>query len=251
MLKSLGTMEEERVVDRLKENYIENIALIRVIERGTVSDCKTSGDSVRIKDTKSNTFMFSICDSADIDSLLCGIEDKLDVFFVNNADFLEAFRARLPEAMFKCYYSYTLLPDQLKPQRPLPEGFDYAVPDLSWLDFIRSRYESKEFNNIPYLTDRLMNAPALGVVHGKEKVGIVLLHKNGESGPLLIDHDYRGHGLGGILGNAFDHILLDHFGVAYTLVDVNNIASIRIMHKGSYAQSSSVIFWGYRYSKPI
>jgi RimJ/RimL family protein N-acetyltransferase len=245
------TNEQENFLSELKRNYPDNITLIRVVERGTFSKYKKAGRSVRIKDTQSKAYMFSIEDSMDIDPLLSDVLDELDVFFVNNSGFMSDFQNRFPTALLKSYYSYTLLPSMLKPQRPLPDGFEYAVPDLSWIDFIQSRYDSKEFNSISYLTDRLLKSPSLGIVRGNEKIGIVLLHCDGETGPIIIDSRYRGRGLGGILSNAIDHILAKKYGATYALVDINNVPSFRLLESAGYQKARSEVFWGYLKSKPI
>lgn len=242
-MQTIEFVRKADLVNLLNRNYVDNIALIQVARRGTYEKCKIAGSSIRIRDKVSETYLFSISDAGDIDPLLSDVGDMKE-FFVNNTGFLDEFKSRFPGAEFSVYNSFALKRTNLTPIQKLPEGFDYTVPDISWLPFIMERYGGSEFNNEAYLTNRLYYSPSLAVKYDDQKVGIVLQHKDGESGPIIVDQKYRGLGIGTKLSVAFDHILFDQGMVTYALVDINNTPSERLLLASNYQKSSAKVFWG-------
>jgi len=233
------------ILELLQQNFENNAPLINVIERNCHEKQKVAGTSVRIKDRLSGVYMFSLNDKRDIDALIEDVMDELDTFFISNIIFKEEILERFPGAVTNKYILFFMERKDLSECEKDIEGFEIVRLDLDWLDFILEHYKNEEFGNEKYLIHRIQNGPGLGLVKDGHKVAFVLQHKDGESGPLVVDDAYRSLGLGSKLLRCFNHQLFKNNSVLYGFVEPNNTASERMMLSSGYKKAENEVFWVY------
>jgi ribosomal protein S18 acetylase RimI-like enzyme len=225
----------------LKEDYTKNIALINILERGDYDRFKIAGQSVRVRDKKSGSYFFSFNSPANISDLLN--TDDLNVFFVNDIDYMTDLQKCLPEATFSVYHAFVMQNAANLNENLLPDGFKFVTPDMSWLDFILKRYRNEEFCQKEYIADLLTNGPAVAIESSGQKIAVVLMHKDGETGPIIVDKAFRRRRLGRALLIAFNRILFEKRIPSFTFVERSNIASISLMLSAGYKKSEKDIIW--------
>lgn len=237
-------------IETLWQEKMKNFALFQVVERGSFEDLKITGNSLRLKDTESGCYMFTIDAENDIPLLVEDIRPKLDVFFINSDLYLSQLEEIFPEARFDTYLAYVMLDSDINEAAPpidtLPGLYTFAVPDTGWADYITSVYKNDEFNSIEYIRDRLLRGSSLGIKYKNEKAAFVLQHKNGEIGPIIVDEKHRRKGLGSVMMKTFCHRLLKYNGVAFALVHPDNLASARMMEACGLKRAPRPVVWGYR-----
>jgi len=245
--------QEDNIFEKMKERYLDNAALISVVERNCHENVKIVGKSVRLKDKVSGNYFFSAQNTQDLDILLEDVTDELETFYINTDRFKEKISCRFPHCSISEYVAFIARKEDFvheeKPRAVFPEGFTTAKLDLSWLEFILSRYCDEEFGNRDYILDRLLYGKGLGAVKNGKKIGFIMQHKDGEIGPFMVDEEFRRLGVGKALLSAFQSKLFAENSLAYALVKIDNIASLRTMKAGGYQKADQHILWVYLKNK--
>lgn len=234
------------VLLKLTENRELNAPLVNVTERNCHENVKMTGDSVGFKDKVSGTHMYSADNWETLKALLEDTGEELDTFMINTVNYKKEILRMFPEAITSEYDLYVMnKKDYTLCSLPI-EDFELTNLDLSWLDFILDRYKDKEFGHKRYISDRIINGPGLGYLHQGNKAAFVLQHKDGESGPLIVDRKYRGRGLGRALLKRFNGLLFEKNSILYGLVEKNNMTSASMMVNSGYKKEKNNVLWVYR-----
>lgn len=223
-----------------------NAPLINVIERNCHEKLKTEGSSVCIRDRLSGTYMFSAGEWGEVETLLEELRDDIDTFLVCDSSFRNNIRTKFPTAMISEYDSYSMKKEDYKPYCRMEEGFTVESLDESWVDFILEHYHDNEFGNRRYIRNRILKGPGLGITKDGDKAAFILQHKDGESGPLVVDRQYRGMHLGSELLRRFNGLLLKRNSILFGFVNPLNQASAGMMIKSGYKKADKSVLWVYR-----
>jgi len=190
----------------LAKDRAYNAPLLNVVERNCHEDVKMIGDSVRIRDKISGTYLFSAANWDELDILLDDVSGELDSFMINTGIYYKKIIRKFPLAITSAYDLYVRNKKDNFHCSPTIE-VEIMSLDLDWLDFILNRYKDKEFSHQSYISDRLLYGLGLGLQYKGEKAAFVLQHKNGETGALVVEEKYRRRGLGGELLKHFNELL--------------------------------------------
>ena len=234
------------VLQKLAKNWEYNAPLLNVAERNCHEDVKIIRDSVCIKDKISGTYLFSAGKWEELEILLEDVGEKLDTFMINTGLCNKEVLRKFPQAII-CEYDFYVMDkkDNVRYSRAI-EDFEITSLNLTWLDFILDRYKDKEFSHERYISDRIINGLGLGLLHKGEKAAFVLQHKNGETGALFVEPNYRGRGLGGELLKRFNEVLFEKNSILFALVEKDNIASASTMVNSGYKKLRNNIIWVYQ-----
>jgi hypothetical protein len=236
---------ESSLLEQLALRPERNAPLINVIERNCQENFITEGNSFCMKDKLSRTHMFSAGEWSEIEVLLKCVENELDTFFVSSTVHSKKLLKRFPGAEISEYDAYVMERMDYIPCTHEIEGFEIKTLDPSWMDFILKRYHDKEFGKERYILDRILKGPGLGLVKDGEKVAFVLQHKDGESGPLVVDRSYRGRGLGSELLKRFNGMLFKKNSILFGFVKSENKSSAKMMIRSGYKKAKDSIIWVY------
>ncbi|MGI6119645.1 MAG: GNAT family N-acetyltransferase [Desulfosporosinus sp.] len=235
---------------QLTKNREYNAPLVNVAERNCHEDVEIIGNSIRIRDKISKTYLFSVANWDELEVLLEDTGEELDTFMINNGIYKKEVLHKFPRAII-CEYDFYVMnkKENLCGSQPI-KNFEIVNLDLNWLNFILVRYKDKEFSNERYISDRILYGKGLGLLHeGEKKVAFVLQHKNGETGALVVEQKYRGRGLGGEFLKHFNRVLFENNSILFALVEKNNIAGAKTMVNGGYKKSKQRYHLGVPYEK--
>ncbi len=237
--------EKKSALDLLESDFESNILLISLLEEEKYDDLKIVGQSVRVRNKEEGYYIFSLAKEEDFLELVKDIESSLRTFFVTKERFEGMLQKTYEQAKIEKYCSYVLTKGmyQQREDLMLPEGYRFVTIDLSWVDYILEHYDNKEFNNREYIEDRIKNAQALGVMYQDRKVAFMLQHKNGESGPLFVEKEFRNYNLATIIIHEYDRRLLQEKEVLYALIRPDNIPSCKVAVKNGYKKAKEQVLW--------
>lgn len=237
--------EKKSALDLLESDFESNILLISLLEEEKYDDLKIVGQSVRVRNKEEGYYIFSLAKEEDFLELTKGIETDLKTFFVTQERYEGMLQKTYEHVKIEKYCSYILTKGmyQQREDLMLPEGYRFVTIDLSWVDYILEHYDNKEFNNREYIEDRIKNAQALGVMYQDRKVAFMLQHKNGESGPLFVEKEFRNYNLATIIIHEYDRRLLQEKEVLYALIRPDNIPSCKVAVKNGYKKANEQVLW--------
>jgi len=234
---------ESILLTRLREKRPEHAPLQNVVERGCHEAVGIAGDSFCIRDRLSGYHLFAATDELELDVLFDETEPNLDTFLLQDSRLIGTALLRYPKAAAAEYHLYVLHREDPLPEAVVRAEDDIVPLDAGWLPFMLERYLDPEFGHEPYLADRIRRGPGLGLLHRGERAAFVLQHKNGEVGPLVVDQQFRGHGIGQELMKRFNRELLQRNTCAYGLVKPENLASAGMMTASGYHWTGHSIWW--------
>lgn len=237
--------EKKSALDILESDFESNILLISLLEEEKYDDLKIVGQSVRVRNKEEGYYIFSLAKEEDFLELTKGIETDLKAFFVTQERYEGMLQKTYEHVKIEKYCSYILTKGmyQQREDLMLPEGYRFVTIDLSWVDYILEHYDNKEFNNREYIEDRIKNAQALGVMYQDRKVAFMLQHKDGESGPLFVEKEFRNYNLATIIIHEYDRRLLQEKEVLYALIRPDNIPSCKVAVKNGYKKANEQVLW--------
>ena len=237
--------EKKSVLDLLESDFESNILLISLLEEEKYDALKIVGQSVRVRNKEEGYYIFSLEKEEDFLELTKGIEMGLKTFFITQERYEGMLQKNYEHAKIEKYCSYVLTKEMYQEREDLilPEGYRFVAIDLSWVDYILEHYDNKEFNNREYIEDRIKNAQALGVMYQDRKVAFMLQHKNGESGPLFVEKEFRNYNLATIIIHEYDRRLLKEKEVLYALIRPDNIPSCKVAVKNGYKKAKEQVLW--------
>ncbi len=220
-----------------------NAPLMNVVERNCHEDVKMVGDSVRIRDKISGTYLFSAANWAELECLLEDTEAELDTFIVNTGIYQKELLEKFPLAMIGEYDLYVINKKDIIHCSQTLKDFEITKLNLSWLSFILDSYDNDEFSNEGYISDRIRSGLGLGLLHkcSGDKAAFILQHKDGETGGLVVKEKYRGCGLGGELLKCFNEVLFKKNSILFAFIESNNIASAKTVVGCGYKKVSNSI----------
>lgn len=224
-----------------------NAPLVNVVERNCHEDVKLVGDSVRIRDKISGTYLFSAANWNELECLLEDTEAELDTFIINTGKYQKEIFEKFPYAMISEYDLYVIDKKNVIHNCQPIKDFEITKLNLNWLNFILDCYDNEEFSNESYISDRILSGQGLGLLNKSngEKAAFILQHKDGETGALVVKEKYRGRGLGGELLKCFNKVLLKENSILFAFVEKNNIASIKTVVSSGYKKVSNSILCVY------
>ncbi len=223
-----------------------NALLLNVIERNCHEDVRIIGNSVRIRDRTSGVYMFSGPARDELESLLDERNGELDTFFINDSSVMEAVLRKYPGATAVEYQSYVLQRKDYIPNQETREGVELTTLDLSWLDFILEHYRDEEFGHEHYISDRILHGPGIGLLYWGQKAAFGLQHKDGETGPIVVDAKWRDMGLGTYVVCALNRLLFKRNSMLICFVKPGNLASAHMMMNSGYQATGNNVLWVYR-----
>ena len=237
--------EKKRALDILEADLESNIMLISLLKEEKYDALKIVGQSVRLRNKEEGYYIFSLAQGEDFLELIKGIEPSLKTFFVTKEMFEEIVQRTYEKAKIQKYCSYVLTKEMYQEREDLilPEGYHFVTIDLSWTDYILEHYDNQEFNHKDYIEDRIKNAEALGVIYGDRKIAFMLQHKNGESGPLFVEGEFRNYNLATMIIHEYDRRLLQDKDVLYALIRPDNIPSCKVAVKNGYKKAEQQVLW--------
>jgi len=234
------------ILKKLARKPEMNAPLLNVAERNCHEDLKVIGNSIRIRDKLSGTHMFAADSWDGLEALLEEASGELDTFMVNTSEYGNEILRMFPGALTGEYNTYVMKKKDYLPCNLQLKGFETSSLDLDWMDFIMSNYKDMEFGNERYISDRILNGPGMGLLYQGRKVAFALQHKDGESGPLVVDMDFRGIGLGSELLMRFNRLLFERNSIIFGLVKSGNLASASMMVRSGYKKTKYNTLWVYR-----
>lgn len=223
-----------------------NALLLNVVERNCHEDVTMRGDSLRIRDGASGVYMFSVGTWKELEVLLDDAPGKLNTFFINNSAFTKEILKKYPEAVICEYQSYVLQKKDYILCTEFLKGVEITFLDLSWLNFILERYTDEEFGHECYISDRILHGPGLGLLYQGKKAAFALQHKDGETGPVVVDSKVRGMGLGTYLLCCFNKLLFRRNSILLCLVKPSNRDSAHMVMNSGYQPTENNVLWVYR-----
>lgn len=236
----------KEVTEILMKKPVYNASLINVIERDCHDECGIVGDSVRIRDKVSGVHMFSVGSWEEVEVLISEVEDHLDTFLINDAAYTDQVRQRYSKAKIKEYQSLVLFAKDYKPLTELKNDIEVIPLDLSWLDFVMELYADEEFGHEAYIIHRILEGKGLGLLYKGQKAAFCLMHKNGESGGLVVHPLARGMGIGTYLMHHLNEMVLKYNKTLVCLVAADNKASTQMVLNSGYQLTDRHVIWVYR-----
>lgn len=230
----------------LAQNPEYNAPLLNVVERGCHENVRMAGKSVRIKDKASGTYMFSADAWEELRELIKDVKQELDIFLVNTTKFNAEIIKMFPKARIDEYVNYIMERKEYEFQDNPSRDMEVVPLDMDWKSFILEHYKDKEFGTDSYISDRLLYSLGLGVLHKGEKAAFIMQHKDGETGPLVVDTRFRGRGIGTYLLNYFSKFLFERNSIIYGLVLPENMPSNRMTISSGYRRAEQNVIWVYR-----
>lgn len=238
---------DTEVIACLNGKRVENAFLIRTIEMGNASEIKTYGESTVVLEKNSGSYLFSIARSGDFRQLVSMLDGKLSTFYVSNSDYSDEISEVFENAELQNYIQYVLeSADYVAHPYVMNDKVRVVEIDTSWTEFILSLYKSKEFGYKNYIDYCIEHSPAFGALNEKgEKIGYVLIHKNGEIGSMVISPDARGMGVGRTLMQFItpEYARLASIGCGFVLPE--NSCSKKMMEASCFVAAEKQIIWAY------
>ena len=187
------------------------------------------GESIRMRDRKTECFRFIINDAKDIPELVCDIADLLHRFIVVDSDSEENWRMIFPEAeykQFKMSVNMRKIPRSVL-NKQLPDEIQIVPMDESWDELVIEMSACDEFP-AESLKRQLRENLSLGLIWQGKRVGFHSKHLNGEMGPLWVSPEVRGKGFGMLLIQEYQQEHLKESKIAFALMDIDNHVSIKV-----------------------
>ncbi|MDD2421594.1 MAG: GNAT family N-acetyltransferase [Heliobacteriaceae bacterium] len=233
------------ILQKLAQRPEYNALFLNVIERSCYQDVKMIGNSVRIRDRISGAYLFSVGTWQELEVLLDNTRGNMNTFMINDAAFTKEILKKYPKVFTREYRSFVLQQKDYLPCTKIRKGVEIKPLDLSWLSFILERYKDVEFGHESYISDRVLYGPGLGLLYQGEKAAVALQHKDGETGPVIVDSRFRGLGLGTYLLRCFNKLLFTDNTIVISLVKPKNEASAHMVMNSGYKPTEHNVLWVY------
>ena len=223
-----------------------NSFLIRSIEVYGAKEYEVYNNSAAVYQEESGFWLFSIDKPGDF-SKLCGqITRPLRTFYINDPKCFGEVTSVIPGAAAREYIQYVLDSNEYrKSPAPLNQEINIVPLDADWTDFILGLYNNEEFSNRKYINMCIEKNPGFGALINGTKTGFVMIHIDGEIGPMAITENARGKGVGSTLMSYIvpKYIAAASIGCGFVLPE--NVCSQRMMKKACFKPLEKNIIWVY------
>lgn len=231
----------------LNEQKMRNAFLIRTLEREPDTEVHWYNGSAAVYENRSGSWLFGIEHAGDFTALLNLLGKPLRTFYVNTGEPWGEIKSVLRDAEMQPYIQYNIEAGLFRGDPSAINPAVGVVPvDKSWTDFILTLYRNREFGYKDYIDACIEANPGFGAVLGGERVGYVLIHLDGEIGPMAIAEKARGKGVGSTLMQHITPVYAAQASVGCGFVLPENRASRRMMEKSCFTPLDEKILWVYR-----
>ncbi len=245
--KKKMTAQEQKALELLAEDELQNAMLIRAIHQSAESKILLYRNSVAIRQAESGQWMFALKEKGDFKELYAEMASEMSyTFLITDEDFYDEVCEVIPTADGVRYNQFVIDTPRFIPEdRPLPPGVELVKIDRSWMDFILEHYTSREFGNAEYVGKCLDENPAYGALLNGKKVGFHLSHLNGEMGPIMVLPEARGLGLAKLLSHIIMPEYLEGSGIGAAMVLPSNGNCQRMVSGTNLKVASKHVVWMY------
>ena len=197
-----GVRADEKTRD-IPEDKLRRAPVLRTLASGEYDSLMSAGRSVRIRETRSGYYFFTVDDAGDIPELTDDIKADGGVkrFIAVDSECENVWRGIFPDAEYRYFNMTVITPETLRPPYDdirLPGDVRMTETDDSWDELIIGVCADEEFT--PELLKRQFRENlSAGLVSDGKKIGFVSTHLNGELGSQWISPEFRGKGIGQIL----------------------------------------------------
>lgn len=215
-------MNKTQALEALNHDRARNSFLISTIEKLENPEIHTAGDSCAVYEPHDSTYLFSLAEGGALAHLKPLLRHEYRSFYVNDLRFAPQVRELYSGAQIQPYLQYYIESSEFVfDENELNSGVQIVKLDRSWTDYILSVYSQSEFSRRDYINECIDTLPCFGALCGGERVGFILVHTNGELGPIAVDERMRGRGIARTLNQYMfrEYTRLASIGCLFVLVD--------------------------------
>lgn len=242
----MQAVTKNSMLQKLNENRMKNAFLIRTLENEPNTETHLHNNSAAVYEQRAKNWLFSLEKEGDFTELFKTLDHPLQTFYVNTSDFADEITSAACAAEIQQYVQYNIEAGMFKsaPEAVNPE-IEVVPTDKSWTDFILTLYKSQEFGYKEYIDECIETNPGFGALYKGEKIGYVLIHKDGEIGSMVISEKIRGKGAGSTLMQYITPVYAAQASIGCGFVLPENRASQRMMEKSCFVPLDGKIMWVY------
>lgn len=235
-----------KVVSILKRDRIKNALLIRTIETDSGCEVHMYHDSCAVYQSVTGYYLLSLTDRKcflPLAEMLC---HSLKILMLNDISYIGEIESEFPDAKRTEYIQYSIESEKYKRHGETEDiPVEITSIDKSWIDFILGLYKNPEFAYREYIERCVDENPCFGAVYNGKRVGFVLVHMDGEIGPMVIADQFRGRGIGGALMRKITPIYSAQASVGAGFVVPDNKVSCKMMERAGFVKSPKNCCWIY------
>lgn len=215
-------MNKIQALEQLNRERVRNSFLISTIEKQSAPEIHEAGGSYAVYEPHDGTYLFSLAEDGGLARLLPLLKHEFSSFYVNGAQYKQQVKQLFGGAQLQPYLQYYIESAEFVfDEGELNESVQIVKLDKSWTDYILSVYSQSEFSRRDYIDECIDTLPCFGALYEGERVGFILVHTNGELGPIAVDERMRGKGIARTLNQYMfrEYTRLASIGCLFVLVD--------------------------------
>ncbi|MGN0650196.1 MAG: GNAT family N-acetyltransferase [Oscillospiraceae bacterium] len=237
---------KEDLLLTLNKHRISNAFLISTAEKQQEPEAYLRGDSAVVYEPHDSSYLFSLARGEDFAELVKQLKHPFRTFYINDKAYADAVRSVFPGAKLHDYLQYYIESSDFEfDEKDINPDLEIVRIDTSWTDYILSTYKSKEFSRREYIDECIETLPCFGAVYNGEKVGYILVHTNGELGPILISPEVRGMGFAKTLNQYMFNEYTKLASIGCLFVHLDNKNSQRLCSTSIIKPYEKTIIWAY------
>ncbi len=237
---------KKKVLSELKNDSIKNALLIRTLENEPDTEFHIYNGSAAVFEKRTGYWLFDIKNSGDFTELIKSFKNPLKTFYVNSVSPFSEIKYLFNDAKARMYIQYSILSGMFKRDPAAVNPDVNIVPlDKSSTEFILSLYKNPEFAYKEYIDACIDINPSFGAILRGEMVGYVLIHLDGEIGPMVISEKARGKGVGNTLMQSITPLYEAQASAGCGFVLEDNERSCHMMKRACFTPLDEKIMWVY------
>ncbi len=215
-------MNKTQALEALNHDRARNSFLISTIEKLQDPEIHAADGSFAVYEPHDSTYLFSLADGGALAQLKPMLRHEYRSFYVNDLRFAPQAEQLYSGAQIQPYLQYYIESSEFVfDENELNGGVQIVKLDRSWTDYILSVYSQSEFSRRDYINECIDTLPCFGALWEGERVGFILVHTNGELGPIAVDERMRGRGIARTLNQYMfrEYTRLASIGCLFVLID--------------------------------
>ena len=222
-------MTKSQALLELNKDRVKNSFLISTIEKLDSPEIHCIDGSYAVYEPNDSTYLFSPACEGALTKLVKELQHDFSSFYVNTPQYRDEVMQLFCGAEIQPYLQYYIeSSDFVFDESEINENVQIVPLDKSWTEYILSMYSQSEFSRKEYIDKCIDTLPCFGALCGGKRVGFILVHTNGELGPIVVDESMRGKGIARTLNQYMfrEYTKLASIGCLFVLVD--NMKSQRL-----------------------
>lgn len=239
-------LTKENLLKTLNKQRVKNAFLISTAEKQPEPEAYICGNSAAVYEPNDRSYLFSLDKGEDFAELVKQLKRPFKTFYFNDNAHSGAVREVFGGAKMHEYLQYYIESSDFEfNERDINPDAEIVRIDESWIDFILSTYKSREFSRREYIAECINTLPCFGALFNGEKAGYILVHTNGELGPILILPEVRGMGLAKTLNQYMFNEYTKLASIGCLFVHLDNKNSQRLCATSIIKPYEKTIVWAY------